>query len=125
TESRNALAFRIPEEDENAPKRDQMEEDDSFYDLTFEEFRTLYNDLQRQKAINDKLLPRSKREEEESKLKPPKYEYKSTVIRIEFPDRMVLQGQFKIDETVNDLKEFVRDHLKEPGAGLTCCEATY
>uniref|UniRef100_A0A0A9Z6F3 Tether containing UBX domain for GLUT4 n=1 Tax=Lygus hesperus TaxID=30085 RepID=A0A0A9Z6F3_LYGHE len=118
TESRNALAFRMPEEDVNVPKRDQVEEDDSFYDLTYEEIIALHHASQKQKDIDDKLLPRSKREEEEAKLRPPKLEYDNTVIRIEFPDRMVLQGQFKIHETVNDLKEFVREHVKEPGAGF-------
>lgn len=40
--------------------------------------------------------------------------YRFTLIRIKFPDGPVLQGTFRVNETMNDVRLFVCDSLEDP-----------
>ena len=57
------------------------------------------------------LRTRAMREREE---KAASRKYRFTLIRIKFPDGPVLQGTFKVNETMQDVRLFVCDALQEP-----------
>jgi len=50
--------------------------------------------------------------------------YRRTVIRIQFPDQYVLQGLFGPLETVQTVKDFVKQYLDNPDCEFTICEYT-
>lgn len=49
-------------------------------------------------------------------------QYKNCVIRIQFPDRHVLQGMFKPIDKVSDVKEFTKIYLEEPETPFYLCK---
>jgi len=57
------------------------------------------------------LRTRAMRERDE---KAASRKYRFTLIRIKFPDGPVLQGTFKVNETMQDVRLFVCDALQEP-----------
>lgn len=84
---------------------------DSFYNLSAQELKR-EADLRRKKIEESQLLiPKSYKEKQ---LKAARKRYKATVIRIQFPDGVVLQGVFLPWETTTSLYEFVSSSLKEP-----------
>uniref|UniRef100_A0A182SWX5 UBX domain-containing protein n=1 Tax=Anopheles maculatus TaxID=74869 RepID=A0A182SWX5_9DIPT len=95
-------------------EREQTEVADSFFELTVPEMMQLYKELQdRVKAFEDApLLTGEMRElERNQQLMSNIYHYRQAVIRIQFPDRHVLQGVFQMYETVGHVMEFVRGFL--------------
>ncbi|XP_043469265.1 tether containing UBX domain for GLUT4 isoform X2 [Leptopilina heterotoma] len=110
---RNALVFNqagaLPISQEDLP--------DSFFDLTVEDAKVLLRDAK--KSINrledSPLLTEALRETENNKKKLEHVnKYHWAIIRIQFPDQLVLQGLFRPEETVQDIKNFVRNYLKNP-----------
>jgi tether containing UBX domain for GLUT4 len=49
-------------------------------------------------------------------------QYRQAVIRIQFPDRTVLQGTFLPLETISAVMDFVRGHLEDPKIEFHLCE---
>ncbi|KAK6146739.1 hypothetical protein DH2020_020608 [Rehmannia glutinosa] len=89
----------------------KIELPDSFYNLTAEELRR-EADARKKKLEESKLLiPKSYREKQ---AKAAKKRYKKTVIRIQFPDGVVLQAIFSPSESTGALYEFVSNALKDP-----------
>ncbi|CAA3026921.1 plant UBX domain-containing 2 [Olea europaea subsp. europaea] len=89
----------------------KIELPDSFYNLSSEELRR-EADMRKKKIEDSKLLiPKSYREKQ---AKAAKKRYNRTVIRIQFPDGVVLQGIFSPTEPTGALYEFVSCALKEP-----------
>ncbi|XP_013119013.2 tether containing UBX domain for GLUT4 [Stomoxys calcitrans] len=90
---------------------------DSFYDLTVNDLKLVLRDL-RKIASGDEdapLLTEKLREIENSNTMLKKIsQYKNCVIRIQFPDRHVLQGMFKPIDKVDDIMQFVKAFLKQP-----------
>lgn len=83
----------------------------SFYNLSTEELRR-EADMRKKKIEESKLLiPKSYREKQ---AKAAKKRYNRTVIRVQFPDGVVLQGIFSPTEPTGALYEFVSSALKEP-----------
>ncbi|KAH7516294.1 hypothetical protein FEM48_Zijuj10G0120000 [Ziziphus jujuba var. spinosa] len=84
---------------------------DSFYNLSFDELKR-EADLRRKKIADSQLLiPKSYKEKQ---AKAARRKYTKTVIRIHFPDGVVLQGFFNPWEPTSSLYEFVSSALKEP-----------
>lgn len=48
-------------------------------------------------------------------------QYKKTVIRIQFPDRLTLQGTFTPTEKVETVVQFVRSYLQNPQIDFYLC----
>lgn len=48
--------------------------------------------------------------------------YKDTVIRVQFPDRLVLQGTFAAVDTVRAVMDFVREYIVDPNLDFVLCE---
>lgn len=88
----------------------RIELPDSFYHLSAAEARREVES--RKKKIEDSqlLIPKSLKEKQ---AKSARKRYKATVIRIQFPDGVILQGVFLPEEQTTALYEFVGSALKE------------
>ncbi|XP_041776741.1 tether containing UBX domain for GLUT4 [Anopheles merus] len=109
---RDAVLFHA-----STAERDQTEVADSFFDLTVPEMMQLYKQLQeRVKSLEDApLLTGELRElERNQQLLSSMGRYRQAVIRVQFPDRHILQGVFQVYETVGHVVEFVRGYLADP-----------
>ncbi|XP_020584142.1 plant UBX domain-containing protein 2 [Phalaenopsis equestris] len=84
---------------------------DSFYNLSIEELKRESEARKKKIADSQLLIPRSYKEKQAMAARK---KYKLTVIRIQFPDGVVLQGLFLPWERTNVLYEFVRSALKDP-----------
>ncbi|XP_058776222.1 plant UBX domain-containing protein 2-like [Vicia villosa] len=90
----------------------KIELPDSFYKRSVDEVRR-DADLRRKKFEESQLLiPKSLKEKQ---AKAAKRRYTKTIIRIQFPDGIVLQGVFAPWEPTTALYEFVSSALKEQG----------
>ncbi|CAH0584307.1 unnamed protein product [Chrysodeixis includens] len=111
--AQKAVAYMQPD------KRDEEIDDlpDDFYELSIEEVRRLYHDLQQHRIDLEStpLLSSSKREEVEKQASQYKLNtYKNVVVRIQFPDNMILQGIFTPLNTIEDIIKFIKEHLRNP-----------
>ncbi|KAJ7954303.1 Plant UBX domain protein [Quillaja saponaria] len=89
----------------------KIELPDSFYKLSVEEVKR-EAELRRKKIAESQLLiPKSYKEKQ---AKASRKRYTKTLIRIQFPDGVVLQGVFSPWESTTSLYEFVSSALKEP-----------
>lgn len=108
-----AIAFTQPDEIEQ-----ELEDlPDDFYDLSVEEVRRLYSDLQKQRAqLENAPLMFASHNAEIQKEETIKREntYKNAVIRIQFPDTVILQGVFSPNDKIEDVVNFVKSHLSNP-----------
>ncbi|XP_073832606.1 tether containing UBX domain for GLUT4 [Musca autumnalis] len=90
---------------------------DSFYDLTVNDLKLVLRDL-RKIATGDTdapLLTEKLREIENNNTMLRKIsQYKNCAIRIQFPDRHVLQGMFKPIDKISDVLEFAKRFLIKP-----------
>ncbi|CAN6166901.1 unnamed protein product [Urochloa humidicola] len=85
---------------------------DSFYNLTGEEIRNEAK-MRRERLEQSRLLiPKSYKEKQAL---AARQKYKQAVIRVQFPDRVILQGVFLPGEATGSLYEFVASALKQPG----------
>lgn len=50
------------------------------------------------------------------------HKYKKCIIRIHFPDRLVLQSVFKTTETVSDIVHFIRKYLLDESLDFQLCK---
>lgn len=51
--------------------------------------------------------------------------YKKCIIRIHFPNRLVLQTVFKSTETVLDVMNFIRKYLVDESLDFCLCKSSY
>ncbi|XP_042506140.1 plant UBX domain-containing protein 2-like [Macadamia integrifolia] len=84
---------------------------ESFYNLSAEELRREAEMKKKKIAESQLLIPKSYKEKQ---VKTARRRFKNAVIRIQFPDEVVLQGVFSPWETTTALYEFVSSALKEP-----------
>uniref|UniRef100_A0A8C4RCF2 UBX domain-containing protein n=1 Tax=Eptatretus burgeri TaxID=7764 RepID=A0A8C4RCF2_EPTBU len=87
---------------------------DEFFEVTVDDVRKRYSELKKARIQLEEapLLTSEMRERQKhERLK----RYSQVAVRVNFPDRFVLQGFFRPQETVRDLQEFVETHLEEPG----------
>lgn len=118
---RNAVVFSL----ESAKMPILNDLPDSFFDLNVRDIKLLIKDLrtQMQGTSDQPLLTAQLRELEESKERISKLNrYKKAIIRIEFPDRHVLQGTFTPTETIEAVMDFVRKYLATPEIDFVLCK---
>ncbi|KAK2980755.1 hypothetical protein RJ640_015674, partial [Escallonia rubra] len=84
---------------------------DSFYNLSADELKREAELRRKKNAESQLLIPKSFKEKQ---AKAARRRYTKTVIRIQFPDGVVLQGVFSPREPTSALYEFVSSALKEP-----------
>ncbi|XP_039755286.1 tether containing UBX domain for GLUT4 isoform X1 [Pararge aegeria] len=111
--SQKAIAFTQPDVAE-----DELSDlPDDFYELTLEEVRKIYHEIQQQRIEleNTPMLTSAKRDELEQQVKESSVQklntYKNVVVRIQFPDNVILQGVFTPNNTIEDIQKFVKEHL--------------
>ncbi|GAB5581429.1 tether containing UBX domain for GLUT4 isoform X6 [Prionailurus iriomotensis] len=86
---------------------------DEFFEVTVDDVRRRLAQLrsERKRLEEAPLVTKAFREAQ----KRQKLErYPKVVLRVLFPDRYILQGFFRPNETVGDLRDFVRSHLGNP-----------
>ncbi|XVF85423.1 hypothetical protein PTKIN_Ptkin17bG0117000 [Pterospermum kingtungense] len=88
----------------------KIELPDSFYNLSTEELKREADMRKKKIAESQLLIPKSYKEKQ---AKAARRKYKRTMIRIQFPDGVVLQGVFAPWEPTSALYEFVSSALKE------------
>lgn len=106
---RNALLFSL-----DSSQKFIEDLPDSFFDLSVHDLKLVLRDLNKIKngSSKDPLLTERMREAAEERERTEAiHHYKTTIMRIQFPDRLVLQGKFKSTETVSDIYDFVRKFL--------------
>ncbi|XP_077107526.1 tether containing UBX domain for GLUT4 [Ranitomeya variabilis] len=90
-----------------------LELPDNFFEVTMDDVRRRFAELrgERKRLEEAPLLTKALREaQQREKLE----RYPKVVLRILFPDRCVLQGFFRVSETIGAVREFVTNHLEEP-----------
>ncbi|CAH3157327.1 unnamed protein product [Porites lobata] len=101
------------EEDPASPKPVEGEIPDSFFEVSVDDIRVMLRDLksERNQAGSAPLMTRAMREtREEAEM----YKYDKVVVRVKFPDRLILQAFFRPMETVSAVTELVKSHLQDP-----------
>jgi len=108
-----ALVYRLNEEMGQRFSADQVEDD--FFELSIEEVKSMYKDLRQEVKKMDEgaaLQTRDMREtqEEEEKLSVIS-RYKTGVLRIQLPDRHIVQGQFAPETTIQTVMTWLSPFL--------------
>ncbi|XP_051767625.1 LOW QUALITY PROTEIN: tether containing UBX domain for GLUT4 [Ctenopharyngodon idella] len=107
---REPLVFHL---DSGARRHDDIELPDEFFEVTVDDIRKRFAQLKSERRSFEEapLMTKSLRE---SQMKEKLDRYPKVALRVQFPDRQVLQGFFRPLETVGTLRSFVRSHLQDP-----------
>ncbi|KAG7223809.1 hypothetical protein INR49_026492 [Caranx melampygus] len=86
---------------------------DEFFEITVDDVRKRFAQLKSERKLLEEapLMTKSLRE---AQMKEKMDRYPKVVLRVQFPDRHILQGFFRPLETVGAVKQFVRSHLEDP-----------
>lgn len=84
----------------------------TFFAMTSEEIKR--EQQLRREAIERNQMLRTKAMREKDELREMK-KYKFAIIRIRFPDDILLQGTFSVYECYNDIYEFIQENLEHSG----------
>lgn len=87
---------------------------DSFFDLSVQDIKLLIKDLRTESegTVDQPMLTSKMREMQEEQNQLSKLNrYKAVIIRVQFPNRYVLQGTFTPYETIEKVVDFVRPYL--------------
>lgn len=98
---------------------------DSFFDITVADVRKIYHDFKAQvNNLDDAplLTAQLRQLEEDKRILNQLGKYKHSVIRIQFPDRHVLQGSFSPIDKIIDVINFVRNYLKDSSLDFHLCK---
>ncbi|XP_012231708.1 tether containing UBX domain for GLUT4 [Linepithema humile] len=115
---RNALVFN--QAGTQALPRDELP--DSFFDLDLHDAKTLLRDAKRRREQleNAPFQTEAQRQLDRDKRTLDQLnKYRRTVIRVQFPDQFVLQGLFVPLETIQSVKDFIRNYLENPDGEFT------
>ncbi|XP_065187018.1 tether containing UBX domain for GLUT4-like [Sycon ciliatum] len=107
---RHAVLFEPKTAQDGRAGRDDLPDD--FFDLRAEDLRLMLKDLRAiQQGDADKPLATKemRQREEEKRL----VAYRQGVIRVQFPERLVLQGVFQAGEPVQAVMDFVKGYLED------------
>ncbi|XDV51107.1 hypothetical protein PO909_020049 [Leuciscus waleckii] len=106
---REPLVFHL---DSGARRHDDRELPDEFFEVTVDDIRKRFAQLKSERRAFEEapLMTKSLRE---SQMKEKLDRYPKVALRVQFPDRQVLQGFFRPLETVAALRSFIRSHLQD------------
>lgn len=102
-----------------------MELPDSFFDLTESDVRLLYRELRREVDNNENaplMTEQLRKLEENKKILNQLAIYKNCAVRIQLPDRHVIQTKFLTVDTIEKVMDFVKDFLIEPEMKFYLCK---
>ncbi|KAG7327322.1 hypothetical protein KOW79_008928 [Hemibagrus wyckioides] len=94
-------------------QRDDKELPDEFFEVTVDDVRKRFSQLKSERRAMEEA-PLMTKFLREAQKKEKINRYPKVVLRVQFPDRRVLQGFFRPVETVAVLMQFVRTHLQDP-----------
>lgn len=99
---------------------------DSFFDVTVRDIRVLMSHLKdySKNIDNAPLMTTKLRELEDAKKTLIQLQYKETLIRVQFPNRLVLQTVFKPIDTIDSVKAFLKRYIHEDIQQYELCEET-
>ncbi|XP_056443317.1 tether containing UBX domain for GLUT4 [Gadus chalcogrammus] len=108
---REALVYSL----DSGPQRTgaHHELSDEFFEVTVDDIRKRFAQLKSDRRSLEET-PLMTKALKESQLKEKMERYPKVVLRVQFPDRHVLQGFFRPLETVADVRRFVQNHLEDP-----------
>ncbi|GLH11970.1 Tether containing UBX domain for GLUT4 [Gryllus bimaculatus] len=89
---------------------------DEFFELTLNDVQNLYRELRSKRTELDEspLQTSAIRKLEESKrILGNLHKYKRAVLRIQFPNQVIVQGSFSPVETIASVQEFVKGYLQD------------
>ncbi|KAG8015168.1 Tether containing UBX domain for GLUT4 [Nibea albiflora] len=86
---------------------------DEFFEVTVDDVRKRFAQLKSERRSLEEA-PLMTKSLKEAQMKEKMERYPKVVLRVQFPDRRVLQGFFRPLETVGALRHFVRSHLEDP-----------
>ncbi|XP_041839110.1 tether containing UBX domain for GLUT4 [Melanotaenia boesemani] len=99
---------------DSMPHHSENHEDlpDEFFEVTVDDVRKRFAQLKSERKLLEEapLMTKSLRE---AQMKEKMERYPKVVLRVQFPDRHVLQGFFRPLETVGAVRHFVRSHLED------------
>ncbi|XP_056097761.1 tether containing UBX domain for GLUT4 isoform X1 [Rhinichthys klamathensis goyatoka] len=106
---REPLVFHL---DSGARHHDDRELPDEFFEVTVDDIRKRFAQLKSERRAFEEapLMTKSLRE---SQMKEKLDRYPKVALRVQFPDRQVLQGFFRPLETVAALRSFIRSLLQD------------
>ncbi|XP_064636841.1 tether containing UBX domain for GLUT4-like isoform X2 [Lineus longissimus] len=108
---RETVVYSHDESVQHDPEYD-AELSDDFFEVTVKDLKRMMAD--RSKALESfdeqPLMTRAMRQ---SAMEEKFSKYKRVVIRVQFPDKMVLQGLFRPKETVYTVEKFVKEYLED------------
>ncbi|XP_043209728.1 tether containing UBX domain for GLUT4-like [Amphibalanus amphitrite] len=116
---RQAVAFSL---DDAASGSAQPELPDDFYDVTVDDARRRLAQLREELSAmdNSPLLTADQREaRRQADLLTRLSAHRHCVVRVQFPDRLVLQGVFLSTDTVQAVVDFTAQFLEDPAAKFT------
>ncbi|XP_053620356.1 UBX domain-containing protein 6 [Plodia interpunctella] len=96
----------------------KMQLPDTFYALTPEELKR--EQQLRAEAMERSQMLRTKAMREKDELREMR-KYKFAIIRVRFPDGILLQGTFSVYERYNEIHEFVQENLEHGGLPFNLC----
>ncbi|XP_048466664.1 tether containing UBX domain for GLUT4 isoform X4 [Rhincodon typus] len=110
---REPLVYHLDGKNPVQEPSDFEELPDEFFQVTIDDVRKRFAQLksERRRLEEAPLMTKSMRE---TYIKEKTERYPKVVLRVQFPDRYVLQGFFRPFETVGALIEFVKMHLIDP-----------
>ena len=88
-------------------KAGQISVPDTFFNLKSDDVKRMQMELTETAEKNKELRTKAMRDTDSG----PKKVYKYCVIRIRFPDGLLMQGTFKASEKLSEVKQFVREQL--------------
>lgn len=112
---REALLYNLSDLRSSRIKDDSLP--DGFFDLTLDDARSLMRDYKRarEELENAVLSTKAMKDLSDSRrMLAHLNKYQQTVVRIQFPDRFVLQGVFRPRETVQHVLSFVKQFIQNP-----------
>ncbi|AWP06112.1 putative tether containing UBX domain for GLUT4 [Scophthalmus maximus] len=86
---------------------------DEFFEITVDDVRKRFAQLKSERKLLEEA-PMMTQSLRESQMKEKMNRYPKVVLRVQFPDRHVLQGFFRPLETVGTVRHFVKSHLENP-----------
>lgn len=98
---------------------------DDFFELTIDDARKILRDVKKQRNGTDNapLMTSALRNLEDSKKQLRQLnKYKKAIIRVQFPDRTVLQGTFAPVDTIGDVVKFVKEYLEDKSLNFYVCK---
>ncbi|XP_044759451.1 tether containing UBX domain for GLUT4 [Coccinella septempunctata] len=108
---RHGLIYHI----ESSNPRPMDDPPDDFFNLTINDAKTILRDVRKHAEEAEEggpLLTAALRQLEESKKQLRHLsKYRKCIIRILFPDRVILQGVFAPKDSIKTVSEFVKEHL--------------